>query len=951
MRSDIRFLLIAPFVFSGLLIQSCNFKKEKNTASLSIAVNFPAKKLSAQYLRPETQCIEIFLKSKDENFSKTVILTPQNNSVTIKNLKPQTILISARLTDGPQSPDGCTGFDLDYISAIVKVEPGANTANLPLPGAQWSLGQSISLNGTLNSSQESINSFVILQHPKSLKSGAFDFYTLFIKGQNLNNCNSGTGVACSVKTQYSVAGQGKSSKAILGNEFVPFPDYQYGFIPLSPDASNNERYFAIVGVPPCTYFKNQDLVKCSFTSSTDLTQYMGAEVSNDVLNGYIWEVRVLTKSSGVRCAWDQNFAQTFTCPSSLTEPPPQPGSASPQVKSAGSPKLKAAQLIQNISSTLEKIYKLQSLNYASCDPNNPEVCDYNLNGTIGDAGDDTNGDGVINLSDNRTFYSEFSWSMTFDLFPHPFTSSPGYPQTLPSSVFAFTEITDTLSLNSAIYLHDISLNTTVQTIGSKTGPQDTDMELILWQFGSLDFTDLYYTGLHPRFLVFRKAGIVQKLDLYNPTAGTTVIYDEVATNQSICDFRLITDPLAGKGYFFVYTSSPGTCLTPTTPNPRIIDTDGNQGNHNFIDSTNFLLEPAIYSNTNTRWIEGVIGLNPVTGNLERCDLTAPPFSCIQITRTPDPFTTPPPSEFYPAGFYPTNKYSFFVVGDGTNSYLFYSTMADRNIAYLESSQTPVDVCTAMQDTVYCGRVSTSGLLSIYKFDFSTNSLALLNSLTLSLTSPFITLLDSTSNYVIVEITDQVGNTYYYAFPKSGANPLAINLPASVNSISIEHSNDTLILGRDPSTNMMCYLKETDIQNFQCIQNSYLAYGSFDPSFYITTPASYLSMGTLLNYSQNYKWIPVSEGCTPQPPNCTGGTLVLYSLDLNKKITIGPVPSGFQPKQVFGIDGLLYIKMYDPVTPQSEIYIVNATSKTLQPTGITGTDVGIVSDFPRFVYPP
>lgn len=949
MMSWLRYIVFIASVSSCILVPSCNLKKEERTASLTIAVNFPAKKLSAKYLRPETQCIEVFLKSKDENFSKMVILTPQNNSVTIKNLKPQTILISARLTDGPQSIDGCTGYELDYVNAIVKVEPGKNTANLSTPGAQWSLNQSVTLNGTLSGSQESVSSLTILQHPKSLKSGAFDHYTLYILGQNLNNCNSWTGKSCSVTTQYSVAGQGKRSRAVLGNEFVPFPDYRYGFIPLSPDASNRERYFAIVGVPPCTYFKNQDLVKCSFSSSADLTRYMGAEISNNSLSGYIWELLVLSKSSGVTCAWDETFTQTFPCPSSLTEPPPQPGSASPQIKSPSSPKLKTAQLIQNISTSLKKVYKLQSLNYASCDINNPEVCDYNLNGTIGDSGDDTNGDGVINLSDNRTFYSEFSWSMTFDLFPHPFSSSPGYPQTLPSSVFALTKITDTFSLNNAIYLHDISLNTTVQTISSNT--QDTDMELILWQFGSLDFTDLYYTGLHPRFLVFRKAGIVQKLDLYNPTGVTTVIYDEVATNQSICDFRLITDPLAGKGYFFVYTSSPGTCLTTTTPNPIIIDTDGNQASHNFIDSTNFLIDPAIYSNTNSRWVEGVIGLNPTTGNLERCDLTAVPFSCSPITRTPDPFTTPPPSEFYPAGFYPTNKYSFFVVGDGTNSYLFYSTMTDRNVAYLEANQRLVDVCTAMEDTVYCGRISSSGLLSIYRFDFGTNSLGLLNSLTLSVTSPFISLLDSTSNYVIVEITDQVGNTYYYAFPKSGANPLAVNLPASVNSISIEHSNDTLILGRDPSTNMMCYLKEDNIQNFQCIQNSYLAYGSFDPSFYITTPASYLSMGTLLNYRQNYKWIPVSEGCTPQPPNCTGGTLVLYSLDLNKKITIGPVPSGFQPKQVFGIDGLLLIKLYDPVTPQSEIYIVNATSKTLQTTGITGTDVGIVSDFPRFVYPP
>ncbi len=450
-------LLSAVFGAGALFVSSCGGESSPTASSgqkvgtLKLGVKFPSSgELSGQFIDPATQCIEVSVYSDTYSFYKFAILTPDSPTATITvPVGDNYIWVDAY--DGPPATDGpyCTGNRLDYASAYASIVEGTNSFTINLLRAKWVFVDSngnptpITLNGTLSTSNESIDGFYVLPWDISLIPASIDpsapwsslTYAVFFFGSNLGACSPTTDAGlCYSDGMYALQLIGPNTS---NNAFTTFSNVNSSYGTLQPGPNGESRGFYIAGMPPCMY-----LPDCTDTfSDPSAENYLDTTVvSSDTMQGHIAEFLLKSYSYQETCYLDPNDPQgtQVTCPSASTS------TQSRLLQSAVHKALSGSQLtaqqtqtcMQDLTVTVESTYEAntawydgpQDTNDIDGDGNTSEsLCDNNFDGKY-DMNDDTNGDGNIECrpyvseNDGVSFYVDYTSSVTVDVCFHPFTA-------------------------------------------------------------------------------------------------------------------------------------------------------------------------------------------------------------------------------------------------------------------------------------------------------------------------------------------------------------------------------------------------------------------------------------------------------------------------------------------------------------------------------------------------
>ena len=467
-----KLLISAIFSSAVFFISSCgsgetatsSSESVQKTGNLTIGVKFPSSGgLSSQYIDQNTQCIEVHVYAHSYDWYKHLILTPENPQATITGIPVGNNFIYVTSYDGPAEGNYCTGNQLDYVNSYAYIVEGDNNFTINMLRAKWVFVDtegnpiSINLNGTLSTSNESIDGFYVLPsntlYPTSidtLKPSGENVYEVYFTGSNLSTCNSANPSICpSLGTYYSQL----IGPDISNNAFETFFDVSgtQTYSILQPGSNGEPRLFFIQGTPPCYissigyYSPDYPLYgyyfDCSYTSSDNsIFNYTTSVTASDTMEGYIAEVMIKDYSFTYTCFTDLNDPQgsTITCPwDNMNSIAP-----SKLMKKAINQAIVKNQLLaqqtclQDVTvnttiTTAESAgwYQVEDINDIDGDglTTGDYVCDSNLDGVI-DQRDDTNGNGDIECwpqeygGDAITFYVTTNGDFTFDICLHPFTA-------------------------------------------------------------------------------------------------------------------------------------------------------------------------------------------------------------------------------------------------------------------------------------------------------------------------------------------------------------------------------------------------------------------------------------------------------------------------------------------------------------------------------------------------
>ncbi len=571
MRGTVR--LRQTFVTSaliGLLLGGCS-GTESPKSTVNLSVEFPeTKNMGAQFIGLRTGYIVVTLKNLQTGQEFTAELDKNNPSHTFTNLDEGTYRVTT-ISYRKKTNKGYEGL-VDYSVTTARFVGGSNSLSVSMPRAVWYFDKPITLNKTWIGSQEQV--YGISLSPIDIER-VFDEHSVHeavLFGMNLDRCNGG-GSTCVLDLEYSPAFTGPSTtNPRLGNElYINFYDQRY-FAPLEP-FGGTDRFMTLVSAPPCTYKKFTDkLISCEFKTDKDLSKYMGVKIDGSTMTGYLWEIKLVRQVPSIKttCAWDIDMTDTFSCPANLFNPNPSRSSPSPSPNASpsDSPTNISAQqeLIKNVSASLSMLFKESSKKYARC-LDDQKTCDYNLNGEIGDPGDDTNKDGKIDASDARDFYYRYQWETEFDLYPHPFTAK-AYQQFMKVNVPIMAGSFDTTS-----GLTDLKAVNYDGKLIKSFSPQGSSIvkAAMGWTFSKVDYKTKTFKDPFPRWV----AGVLVddnankyklfRIDLIKSKSATAqfgllsspfalpmdTLATDVPGSEQVCTFLAFFDPLRSSLYLFV----------------------------------------------------------------------------------------------------------------------------------------------------------------------------------------------------------------------------------------------------------------------------------------------------------------------------------------------------------------------------------------------------------------
>jgi len=466
-----KFLLLFSIFACSLLLSSCGGSgstiaqsDSKKLGTLKIGVKFPSSNgLNAQILDPNIQCIEVTVVKPVwysdyyyyDYYSKKAILTPDNPQATITGIPVGANYVYVHATDGTPSEDGnyCTGNTIDYASAYAEIVEGENQFVINLLRAKWTFVDqdgnptSITLNGTLSTSNESINGFYVLPtggvFPVSIDPGKpvmrHDYDVLFF-GENLNACNSSDPTLCPSRGYYTLQLIGPNTS---NNAFDTDMDTELGYGILQSGPNGEIRGFAITGYSPCNgywgyYGYSGYEYSCNYSfSDPNVENYINTTViSSDTMQGNIAEVMIKNITESYTCYTDPNDPQgsQVNCPSDIS-------GMSKAIKAGLRKALAKAQLtamqtcMNDVTFDYQETWRENTGWYSVQDTNDVDqdgstvdyVCDNNFDGQI-TKDDDINGNGDIECwpqragGDGADFYVYYSSSSTMDICFHIFTA-------------------------------------------------------------------------------------------------------------------------------------------------------------------------------------------------------------------------------------------------------------------------------------------------------------------------------------------------------------------------------------------------------------------------------------------------------------------------------------------------------------------------------------------------
>ncbi|WP_457600883.1 hypothetical protein [Hydrogenivirga sp.] len=896
------------------LVLSCSSGGGSTGAKLAVSVKFPADSgLKARYIDPRTGCIQLSLNSPDGSFSKTALLTPSSPSAFFTGL-PEDLIMTVRSTDGSQTQGACGGNIVDYVSVRLSLKPGTNSLSITMPRATWNFDSPITLSGG-----ETLSGISLTPVQDNPIYDGFSTYRLSVFGSNLYDCGTGFGTVCYANTDYYVDFQGPgTTRGSIGSEFVPFPSPSRGWVRLS-SAGGVERYAVFVGTLPCAVKREKNLRSCIFNVSQDLSPYVGMKTSGSSISGYLWEVFVNNNSTGLSCAWNLSFTDPITtgCPDGLSVGALSKASLDGVSSSDTGGVLRAKATFQNLSASLTKVFSHESKDYALCDTNDPARCDYNLDGVI-DQGDDTNGDGRIDASDSRTFFSKSEWNMNFDLITYPLSAQP-------------TQETDPvqphLFVSSQSFQSGPSLGTVTPLgpYGNQKGSSPPSMDVsaasfLLWGYGAYDVNgDTYSSYLSRWFILYDMVSeSLLKIDAFDPdfSSGTTL----GTLTGGLCYLKSVVDPYISTAYIFVLgAGQDSSCGTPDDTTAFI---DTNRGVVStgvpFIDtSTSSISGVLTFSSRQDRAITGFLGLDVNKVELLRCDLdmNCTPTGIIGV------------SSFKPVGYLRSAQMSFGIIDmASSNSLVYYDVQSDTPTAL----PTPVDDCVLDNYTLFCYSISGGGA-TVYRFDMTTRNLVPIGTLS-GVTSVYY--MGTTANNVVLSYYGPPDAVAYVR--KDGTSSGVVSFGTGSPILSM--FSDEGAYGYDSLNSEFCYMLDTSPGGGTCLSNSRLVMSGDEPLG--TYPGNGL-LSDIRFRAMNYVY--VVEGCTVSGSNCVGGVLYRYntSLDLSSREKVMDIPAGLEAGAVYGSDDLFLVSVTDPASSQNYVYFVryDPAQQPVVSQPITGYIVG------------
>ncbi len=567
---------------SGLFLWGCS-GAESPKATVNLSVEFPRSgDMHTQFIGLRSSYIVVTLKNLRTGKEFTAELDRNNPSHTFTDLDEGTY----RVTVASYRKKTNNGYEslADYAVATARFVGGSNSLSVSMPRAVWYFDKPITLNGTWSDAKEQV--YGIALSPIDIEK-VFDEYSVHeavFFGTNFNDCNGG-GSTCVTNMEYSPSFTGPSTTdPRLGNElYLNF--YDESLFARLESYGGYDRFMTLVSAPPCTYKKFKDkLISCEFKTSKDLSKYMGVKINGNTMTGYLWEIMMKRQAPGTRitCAWDIDMKNTFSCPANLFNPNPSGGSPytpTTASKKLGAPNLFAQQgAIKDVDASLKMLFKESNKNYAKCLDDN-KTCDYNMNGEIGDPGDDINKDGKIDQNDAKDFYYSYEWQNSFDLYPHPFTAT-AYQQVTKIDVPLFAGSPDQ---NSGL-LKDLKAigydGKLIKAFSQKNAP--VVKAVLGWTFTRVDYNKKTFRYPLPRWV----AGLIRdsandeykffRIDLFKgksvsgQLAGSSYPFalsmerlsTKVASSYSICTFLAFVDPLKSAVYIFAHFSGPdGQCAS------------------------------------------------------------------------------------------------------------------------------------------------------------------------------------------------------------------------------------------------------------------------------------------------------------------------------------------------------------------------------------------------------
>ncbi len=426
---------------------------EEKFGVLKLGVKFPSSgELMSQFIDQNIQCI--YVEIHNGSWYKEAILTPDNPTVTISNIPLGSYIIHITAYDGSSDGSYCTGNVLDSVGAYADISEGTNSFTINLLRAKWIFVDSnnnpvaINLNGTLSTSNESINGFYVLPPGSFFSTVSIDpskpahghYYDVYFFGNNLDACNATDPTLCYTWGYYylQLIGPNTSNNAFE----TAFDTSGWSTAGLLQPGPNGElRMFFVTGMPPCTsYYDYYDYYyNCSYSfSNPSIENYMNTTVtSSDTMQGNIAEMLLKNYTEQFSCYLDPNDPQTTNvlCPTYYLAM--RVNSLKKAVlKAAAKNQLSAQQTcMQDVTLNQTETWKENTAWYGPQDVNDIDgdgdtwefLCDNNFDGNY-DMSDDTNGNGNIECwestygGDGRDFYVDFSISSTFDVCFHPFTA-------------------------------------------------------------------------------------------------------------------------------------------------------------------------------------------------------------------------------------------------------------------------------------------------------------------------------------------------------------------------------------------------------------------------------------------------------------------------------------------------------------------------------------------------
>ncbi|MCX7745264.1 MAG: hypothetical protein N2645_00010 [Clostridia bacterium] len=354
MRSEFKILFFSLIV--AFLITACGGSGSKTnteisslsnnvvgSASLKVSAKFPVNDengaIGKSKIDPNTATIQVYVYQGST--SKNVTLTPQKPSANISGLLPGEFSISIFTNDSNQN-------ELDYLYGKGVLVDGENNFTATLLRANWEFvdntgaKKTITLNKTLNSSQETIWGFSIAPNQNAygyakIKKSAIDpqnpwqyvTYPFLWRGSNFNtNAGADSSEYHSGYIYYVNQFIGPNTS---NNALDMAYDIEYNGLPLTPTSNYSgemtNRYAFIIGLPVTfdIFGEKYNLTPGTFTQngvdvSGDINSLATTKVINsDTIEGNIIEVWERSSSQGTRkCYTNASKTTQITCPSNPT---------------------------------------------------------------------------------------------------------------------------------------------------------------------------------------------------------------------------------------------------------------------------------------------------------------------------------------------------------------------------------------------------------------------------------------------------------------------------------------------------------------------------------------------------------------------------------------------------------------------------------------------------------